>query len=784
MMCLRTSILMWMTAVATSVAMAVTPVMSLPMEMDEDGQVTETVKAKSYTVRGRHADNVEAVVGKGLRMDGYSSFIQIPMNQYSLNNQTLSISLWTACQTYPMMVMDVADNQEGAILSCLNEESQTGFAFFLYSQGKYGFTCYINGEKKILTPPALFPQYAWVHLCVTIDAANHSMCLYQNGVQVATAYINGTLNLPTGNLYLGKSYTDVKAGQFYLNTYNGALDEFNIYNECLSAAEVQTQAGMKSSQPIENSLNLPASHFTYDLTRPRHHAMPASNWMNESHGMAYANGRFHIFFQKNGNGPYMSRLHWGHLSSADLCNWTEERIAIVPGKAYDLKGCWSGCVFTDQTITKGEPWILYTGVDNTHASINLATPVDDDLSQWQKYNLNPVISGTPAGYSADFRDPYFFRNGDNAYCIVGTSQNGIASTSLHVYNPTTKVFDYTGKPFFTGPNSSLCGTFFEMSNITPMGNGKWLFTATPLGTAQGVKTIYYVGTINADGTFSTSQSVPKPVELPNLARDGYGLLSPTILQKDGKTIAIGIVPDKVASSVNFQSGWAHTLSLPREWSVDAQGELIQKPYEGLQALRSETSVAIDNRTLNGEMNLNPVSGLEIEVEASFTVGNNPFGIKILQSSNGTACKIYYHPQQNRFVVDFSEIGHKENDGGIFSGVYSTVLPATIGKGQTMKIHVYFDHSVLDLFINDRWASSIRIFPTSSAATGVSLFAEGNTELQSAAAWTMKPTENDIPQGIEQIIHSEQGQNQKQIQNGQLLIKQHNRVYNATGLRLQ
>lgn len=202
--------------------------MSFPMEMDEDGQVTETVKNKSYTVRGKHADNVPAVVGKGLRTDGYSSFVQVPLSNYALSTQTLSISFWTVCQTYPMMVLDVADNQESAIISCLDDTNKKGFAFFLYSQGRYGFTCYVNGEKKTLSPAALFPKQEWVNLCATIDAAGGSIVLYQNGQQVASAYGKGAINLPTSNLYIGKSTVDVKADQFYLNTYNGVIDELNV----------------------------------------------------------------------------------------------------------------------------------------------------------------------------------------------------------------------------------------------------------------------------------------------------------------------------------------------------------------------------------------------------------------------------------------------------------------------------------------------------------------------------------------------------------------------------
>ena len=756
---------------------AATPVLSMPMEMDEDGYVEETVKNKTYTVRGKHADNVPAVVGKGLRTDGYSSFIQVPMSNYALSTQTLTISFWTACQTYPMMVLDAADNQESAIISCLDDTNKKGFAFFLYSQGRYGFTCYINGEKKTLSPAALFPKQEWVNLCATIDGTSGSVLLYQNGQQVASAYAKGAINTPTSNLYIGKSTVDVKSGQFYLNTYNGIIDELNIYNEVLSAADVQAQA----STTAKVDFNIPASHWDSDITRPRHHAMPSANWMNESHGMAYADGKYHIFFQKNGNGPYMSRLHWGHVTSTDLCNWTEELIAIAPEKAYDIKGCWSGCVFTDQTITHGEPWILYTGVNNARATINMASPVDDGLLMWNKATNNPVVNGTPEGYSADFRDPYFFRSGDDAYCIVGTSRNGVASTSLHRYNAGTKVFDYTGYPFFTGSNTGQCGTFFEMPNITPMGN-QWLFTATPLGTAQGVRTIYYVGSINSNGSFATTQSAPKTVELSGLARDGYGLLSPTIMQKDGKTIALGIVPDKLSSNQNYAAGWAHTLSFPREWSIDAQGELVQKPYSGLSALRSETTVAYDERTLNGELSLSPVAGYEVEVEATFTVSSNPFGIKILQSANGTACKIFFNPSTKMFTIDCSAIGRKVNDQGVFNGVYSSALPANIGVGQTMKIHLFFDHSVLDVFINDRWATSVRIFPTSTSATGVCLFADGPTELQSVSAWTMKPAEDD-PQGIE-ITNDQSPMTIKSFREGQLVIEKNGKTYNALGIRMQ
>ena len=52
---------------------------------------------------------------------------------------------------------------------------------------------------------------------------------------------------------------------------------------------------------------------------------------------------------------------------------------------------------------------------------------------------------------------------------------------------------------------------------------------------------------------------------------------------------LGIVPDKLPGAENYRLGYAHTYGLPREISLDAQGNLVQKPFEGLKAMRSEVS---------------------------------------------------------------------------------------------------------------------------------------------------------------------------------------------------
>lgn len=120
------------------------------------------------------------------------------------------------------------------------------------------------------------------------------------------------------------------------------LDDTTIYNKAFTAEE----AAMPEPENAAD-LSIPASRYAADVLRPTFHGMPATAWTNECHGMAYSGGRYHLFFQKNANGSYMARLHWGHIWSENLYKWHEDRIAIAPSETYDIKGCWSGAVFTD-----------------------------------------------------------------------------------------------------------------------------------------------------------------------------------------------------------------------------------------------------------------------------------------------------------------------------------------------------------------------------------------------------------------------------------------------------
>jgi beta-fructofuranosidase len=153
-------------------------------------------------------------------------------------------------------------------------------------------------------------------------------------------------------------------------------------------------------------------------------AVPAQG--NDPHGIVYADGRYHLFFQYNPVGTvWFAACHWGRASSADLVTWQEHGIALAPGEGE--VGCWSGSVVFDGDV----PTILYTRItsdDWGRGQVALARG-SADLAAWR--SDASVIDGPPAGLDTiAFRDPYVSRADDGWRMIVGAELPGGIAAAL------------------------------------------------------------------------------------------------------------------------------------------------------------------------------------------------------------------------------------------------------------------------------------------------------------------------------------------------------------------
>lgn len=152
-----------------------------------------------------------------------------------------------------------------------------------------------------------------------------------------------------------------------------------------------------------------------EVGRPRLHFTPRRGWINDPHGPAWHDGRYHLFFQHvPDEAAWSPAIHWGHAVSDDLVHWTERPVALSPDDADD--GVWSGCVVEP---AGGTARLFYTSVRSERlglGGVRTASPADDTWDTWHK---NDGLLVAPRELDlVEFRDPFVCRDGE-AWRLVG-----------------------------------------------------------------------------------------------------------------------------------------------------------------------------------------------------------------------------------------------------------------------------------------------------------------------------------------------------------------------------
>jgi beta-fructofuranosidase len=95
-------------------------------------------------------------------------------------------------------------------------------------------------------------------------------------------------------------------------------------------------------------------------------------------------------------------------------------------------------------------------------------------------------------------------------------------------------------------------------------------------------------------------------------------------------------------------------------------------------------------------------------------------------------KIVYDPAAKTLTIDFARasLNPKATYAVYFSsypkkaGTTRQVAPLELAPGEPLKLRVYLDRSILEVFANDRQCVTQRIYPTLPDAKGLALFTEG------------------------------------------------------------
>lgn len=462
-----------------------------------------------------------------------------------------------------------------------------------------------------------------------------------------------------------------------------------------------------------------------DPHRPRYHFLPPANWLNDPNGMIDWDGTLHLFYQYNPNGPFHGTIHWGHASSTDLVHWRDHLVALTPTPGGpDAEGCWSGCAVNNN----GTPTFVYTGVNPQTVCLAVST---DDLESWQKYPGNPVIAAPPpaiAAYSGhDFRDPYVWCEDGLWWMVIGARREGVGGLVLLYRSPNLTQWEFVrvllagneqASPYFYE------GAMWECPNLLDFGERRALIISVQDAQWRLQHAAYFTGRYDK-GVFSP--------ETGGVLVYGHAFYAPQATRLgDGRILLFGWLRETRPTVAAQAAGWSGCMSLPLIVTLQTDGKLRLTPAPELEALRQQRwSLSDLPLTPHSEHRLE-ITGAALEIEIEFEADQvDDYGLAVCCAPDGAEqTRIVIKPEQGELWVE-----HVGADPAL--ALPMERAPLTLTPEQPVRLRVFVDSSVLEIFVDDGPCLITRIYPQRADSQGVRLFAAGApVDVAHLSAWRL------------------------------------------------
>ncbi len=518
------------------------------------------------------------------------------------------------------------------------------------------------------------------------------------------------------------------------------------------SAEIPTSWSKGDPVPasVVQSTRLLREKLLADPYRPGYHfCVPEDKGLpGDSNGAFYANGRYHLMYLYNRSG---SGFCWGHISSKDLIHWRHHPDAIGPGNGDE--GCFSGGGFVDDDGTAYlSYWMLWGD-----KGIGLARSRDRHYDTWQKSDANPVIKSTEWGITetkgADGKplilgsaDPtnvwkkdgkYYILTGNllvlNKYGRKPDSPKPFRGDHLYLFeSQDLKGWAYKGEFYERDPNwtddseDNMCPSFLPLPNSPnggePSGKHLLLFISHNKGCQ------YYVGNYDMKG----DKFIPTRHGRMTWVDNTY-FAPEALIDGKGRQIMWTWLTDNPKGE--DAKGWSGVYGLPRSLWLGKDGTLRMQPVNDLEMLRCQEKTWNDVTLADGETKtLQSVIGDSCELE--ITIESTPAkrcGVKVRASAGGEEeTPLYYDAEAKQLVFDSTRSGV---DGR------RTVerAPFAPPDGEPLKLRVFVDKSIVEVYANDRQAICRRVYPGRPDSLNIVLFGVGGTtKFGCVRTWEMMP----------------------------------------------
>lgn len=505
-----------------------------------------------------------------------------------------------------------------------------------------------------------------------------------------------------------------------------------------------------------------------DPYQPQYHYIPSKGWMGDPNGTIFHEGCYHVFYQYNpddlnyGNpnekwanvpwgpwqfpiakknvplgmwGMHWTKTEWAHIVSDDLVNWEDLPTAIKPTPdSYDQGGCFSGCT----VINDGTPTIVYTSVTRTPAAgirtkraQSLATS-DDGMLTWKKHPANPVLDAIPdtSGAMIAWHDPHVWKEDNTWYMALGCGFNEVGGAVLLYRSPDLLRWEYM-HPMLVCTDINKWGTRWLVPDFFKLGDKHVLltFACTPTGEV----TMYTVGDYINNCLIPITQGILGTRPVPS------SLATRTLLDDQGRRIAFGQLGEQRNEQAKKASGRHGALSLPWQLSLADDYTLHVKPVQEVCST-GQPDYKLTNIDLPAnELIRTDLTGDQMEIKAEIdTAQADSITIKLFCSDN---CEeetlIIFDRSANKITLDATNASLNKNCG---AGV-PYVAQLKLADNEPLKLHIFLDRSIIEVFANGRTCLYKRVFPTRPDSKAIAILTKGaQANVISIQAWNKNPIE--------------------------------------------
>jgi sucrose-6-phosphate hydrolase SacC (GH32 family) len=464
----------------------------------------------------------------------------------------------------------------------------------------------------------------------------------------------------------------------------------------------------------------------------------------DANGCIYWKGKYHLMYiYQDPKRPHGGHC-WGHAVSADLVNWSFLPPSVVPDPGDPDVGIFSGNAFLNKD---GVPMLCWFGIN---AGVCVATAQDDELIRWKKHPRNPIVPipkpGQPGHGVYTVWDPYLWLEGDTYYCLLGGNalKNGkdtlfmLKSPDLANWTPLHPLYEHPDLSWTTPGEDCSCPDFFKLGNRHAL-----------LCISHKVGGRIYLG------TFKNERFYPERHIRMNWP-GGQFFAPESLVDGKGRRIIWAWVTDPRTFPTQQATG-SGVQSLPRVLSLASDGTLQIRPAEELQTLRRNHRMRTEiPLQADAERTLEEVRGDTLELAVEIDPGNaKEIVLAVRCSPDGTeATEIRYRVRSQELGLDMrrstlrNDVVYTQgplDTGGIFRKIDyphpkpTVEAPFSLGPGERLKLRVFLDKPMLEVFANDRQCITQQVFPSRKDSLGVKFLARGGSAtVRSLEAWDLAP----------------------------------------------